>query len=122
MKASIRTPSRSITSMIFVMFVALAGAAASGRAVAQPYGQVLAKKVTYYGDLNLETEAGAKFLYARLRRAAQDVCSPYQSDELARKRVWQTCVERSLSDAVGRINKPLVTALHNKSASRASTG
>jgi UrcA family protein len=121
MKASIRTPSRSITSMILVMFVAFAGAAASGRVVAQPYGQVLTKKVTY-GDLNLENEAGAKVLYARLRRAAQDVCSPYQSDELARKRVWQTCVENSLSDAVGRINKPLVTALHNKSASRASTG
>jgi len=115
------TPSRSITSMILVTFVVLAGAAASSSVVAQPYGQVLAKKV-YYGDLNLETEAGAKVLYARLRYAAQDVCSLYQSDELARKRVWQTCVENSLSDAVGRINKPLVTALHNKSASRASTG
>ena len=121
MKTSIRTPSRSITSMIFVTLVALAGAAASGRVVALPYGEVSAKKVTY-GDLNLETEAGAKVLYARLRYAAQDVCSLYQSDDLARKVVWQTCVENSLSDAVGRINKPQVTALHNKSASRASTG
>ena len=121
MKTSIKAPSRSITSMIFVTFVVLAGAAASGRVVAQPYGQVLTKKVTY-GDLNLETEAGAKVLYARLRHAAQDVCSLYQSEELARKIVWRTCVENSLSDAVGRINKPLVTALHNKSASRASTG
>jgi UrcA family protein len=107
--------------MIFVMFVAFAGAAASGRVVAQPYGQVLAKKVAY-GDLNLETEAGAKVLYARLRHAAQDVCSPYQSDELAYKIVWRTCVENSLSDAVGRINKPRVTALHNKDAGRANTG
>jgi UrcA family protein len=107
--------------MILVTFVVLAGAAASGRVVAQPYGQAPAKKV-YYGDLNLETEAGAKVLYARLRYAAQDVCWLYQGDELARKRVWQTCVENSLGDAVGRINKPRVTALHNKSASRASTG
>jgi UrcA family protein len=107
--------------MIFVMFVAFAGAAASGKVVAQSYGQGLSKKVTY-GDLNLETEAGAKVLYARLRHAAQDVCSLYQSDELARKRVWRTCVENSLSAAVGRINKPQVTALHDRSAGRASTG
>ena len=122
MKTSIKAPSRSIASMIFVTFVALAGAAASGRVVALPYGEVLAKKKVTYGDLNLETEAGARVLYARLRYAAQDVCSLYQSDDLARKVVWRTCVENSLSDAVGRINKPQVTALHNKSASRASTG
>ena len=121
MKNSIKAPSRSITSMIFVTFVALAGAAASGTVVAQPYGQVSAKKVTY-GDLNLETEAGAKVLYARLRQAAQDVCSLYQSDELARKMVWRTCVENSLSHAVGRINKPQVTALHNKGTGRANAG
>jgi UrcA family protein len=120
MQTPIKTQSRSITSMTLAGFAALACIAHGGAVVAQP-AQPLTKIVAF-GDLNLESDQGAKVLYARLRYAAQDVCSPYQSDELARKRVWQTCVENSLSDAVGRINKPQVTALHNKIASRISTG
>ena|SRR5208283_2505030 len=121
MKNSIKTPSRSITSMILATFVAVAGAAASGTVVAQPYDQVLAKKVTY-GDLNLETEEGAKVLYARLRHAGEDVCSPLESRELIRRQIWRTCVDSAVASAVTRVNKPRVTALHNQSAKRTSTG
>ena len=120
MQSSIKTRSRSITSMMLAGFTALACIAHGGTVVAQS-AQPLTKIVAF-GDLNLDSAQGAKILYSRLRYAAQDVCSPYQGDELARKRVWQTCVESSLSDAVARINKPQVTALHNKSASRTSTG
>jgi UrcA family protein len=106
--------------MMLAGFTALACIAHGGTVVAQP-AQPLTKIVAF-GDLNLDSAQGAKILYSRLRYAAQDVCSPYQSDELAGKRVWQTCVENSLSDAVGKINKPQVTALHNKAAGRTSTG
>ena len=121
MKTSRKTISRSISSMTFATFVALAGAAASGRVVAQPDDQVLTKKVTY-ADLNLESEAGAKVLYARLRHAAQNVCSPFESRELSRMQVWRTCVDNALASAVTQVNNPRVTALHNQVDKRASAG
>jgi UrcA family protein len=120
MQTSIKIQSRSTPSMMLAGFAALACVAHGATVVAQP-AQPLTKIVAF-GDLNLDSAQGAKILYSRLRYAAQDVCSPYQSNELARRRVWRTCVERSLSDAVGRINKPQVTALHNKIARRTSTG
>jgi UrcA family protein len=120
MQTSIKTQSHSITSMMLGGFAALACLAYGGTVVAQPTQPLT--KIVAFGDLNLDSAQGAKILYSRLRYAAQYVCSPYQSDELARKRVWQTCVENSLSNAVGQINKPQVTALHNKAASRTSSG
>src|ERR1700722_1287353 len=74
----------------------------------------LTKKITY-NDLDANTEAGAKLLYARLRFAARDVCTPYESSELNRRRTWETCVNNALTSAVRQINKPTVTALHSMS-------
>ena len=121
MKISIKAPSRPIISVILATFIALAGTAASGTVVAHPDDQVLSKTVTY-DDLNLESEKGAKVLYARLRHAAQDVCSPFESRELSRKQIWHTCVDNALASAVRQLNNPRVTALHNQSAKRASMG
>lgn len=121
MQTSIKIQSRSITSMMLAGFAALACVAHGGTVVAQP-AQPLTRIVAF-GDLNLDSDQGAKVLYARLRHAAQYVCAPWEdSRDLNRRAIWQTCVENSLSDAVRRINKPQVTTLHNKIASRTSTG
>jgi UrcA family protein len=117
MKTWSNTSSRSIIFTIFATFVALASAAV----VAQPNDQVLTKKVAY-SDLNPESEQGAKVLYARLRHAAQDVCSPLQSRELTLQQVWRACVDNALASAVTQVNKPRVTALHNQNANRANAG
>ena len=121
MQTSIKIQSRSIISTMLAGFAALACVAHGGTVVAQP-AQPLTKIVAF-GDLNLDSDQGAKVLYARLRHAAQYVCSPWEDrGDLNRRAIWQTCVANSLSDAVRRINKPQVTALHNKIAGRTSTG
>lgn len=101
--------------------IALFCAANSGRVIAQP--AELPTKTVAYGDLNLESEQGAKVLYARLRRAAQDVCVPLEeSRDLGRKVIWQKCVDNALAAAVKQINVPRVNALYKQSANRGSAG
>jgi UrcA family protein len=99
----------------------LACAANSGRAVAQP-AQILTKAVAY-SDLNLESDVGAKVLYARLRHAAKDVCAPLEeSRDLGRKVIWQACFDHALASAVSQINKPRVNALYKQTVNRGSAG
>jgi UrcA family protein len=110
MKNIIKSQSATISSVIAATLVAFGLIAVAGAAQGAEPSQPLTKTVTY-GDLNLDTESGAKVLYVRLRNAAKDVCSPYESKELSRKRVWSVCVSSALASAAEQINKPMVTAL-----------
>jgi UrcA family protein len=120
MKTSIKTYTKSMTSVIIATLVTLTWAASSGRAVAQ--SEEVLTKVVAYGDLNLESDQGAKALYARLRYAAHHVCSPLEGRELSLKPAWQACVNNAIASAVRQVNKPRLTAFHNQSAKRDSTG
>jgi UrcA family protein len=81
-----------------------------------------ARKVSF-SDLDVNTEAGAKVLYARLRFAADEVCRPYERTGIMTSRAWLTCVNHALASAVQQINKPTLTALYNMSGNRrASSG
>jgi UrcA family protein len=108
-----KTIIKSMTSVIASSVVTLGcmGFATSSQA-AEP-GEALTKIVAY-GDLNLDSDQGAKVLYARLRTAARSVCSPFESRELTAELIWQTCFDHAVSAAVTQINKNKVTALHNR--------
>jgi UrcA family protein len=106
---------KSIASIIATTLVF---AAASSALAAEPSDR-LTKRVTF-GDLNLESQEGAKVLYARLRFAAREVCSPLESRELSHGSAWKACFNDAMESAVAKINKPLVSALHNQSAGRSS--
>lgn len=108
-------------SMIAAALVALVCAASANTTQASEPGGPLTKKVVY-GDLNLETESGASTLYKRLRIAAAEVCAPYKSIDLARRIAWQTCVDRAVTSAVEQVNRPMVTAVHNRSVNRYTAG
>jgi UrcA family protein len=108
-------------SMVAAALVALVCAASGNTTLAWEPGEPLTKKVAY-GDLDLQTEQGASSLYKRLRVAAEQVCTPYQSIDLARRVAWQTCVDRAVASAVEQVNRPMVTAVHNRTVNRSSTG
>jgi len=93
----------------------LALAFAAGTANAQSAGQPdpLTKRVSY-GDVNLQTAAGAQVFYARLRRAAEQVCAPLEPRDAGHKYLWQTCYDNALSSAVARVNSIALTTLHNQ--------
>jgi UrcA family protein len=121
MKSTIKTRFTSMPSLIAASVIALACAASGSRAQASDTNQPLTKTVAY-GDLNLDAAGGAKALYTRLRYAAEDVCSPFEAKELSRQRIWQRCVDSALARAVEQINKPMVTALHDRRANGVSAG
>jgi UrcA family protein len=70
-----------------------------------------------YGDLDLSTSTGAERFIARLKNAAVRVCGGRPDiRDLAARRPFQECVERSMDSAVAQIRAPRVTALHRRSA------
>lgn len=113
MKSTINTASRATTVLLGISFVALGCAVFGSRAQAADPEQPLTKTVAY-GDLNLDSEQGAKVLYARLRRAAEDVCLPLAGRDLTQRSIWQRCFNTAIDSAVGQVNKLSVTALHNQ--------
>jgi UrcA family protein len=119
MQFTIKNHRKSISSIIATTLVVVAAASSTGQTLAAEPGDRLTKKVTY-GDLNLESQEGAKALYSRLRFAAQEVCFPFESRELSRQGAWRACFNEALESAVANINKPLVSALHNQSATRSN--
>ena len=113
MKTSIKIQLSSIIPFIAAGLMAVAVATAPGFARAADEGEALTKKVAY-GDLNLESPKGVEVLYARLRNAAREVCTPFEGRDLSRQVLWGTCYEHAISAAVSAINKPAVTAYHNQ--------
>jgi UrcA family protein len=107
--------SKSIPAVIAATFLALGYAMSAGIANAET-SQPLTKKVNY-GDLNLDSQEGAKVFYARVRSAAEFVCSPLEGRDLGRQRIWHACIDDALAAAVTQVDKPTVTALHNQSVS-----
>jgi UrcA family protein len=69
MHITIGNQRRSVASILAITLVVLAAASSIGRTLAAQPVDRLTKRVTY-GDLNLESQEGAKVLYARLRFAA----------------------------------------------------
>lgn len=108
------------TKIIIASVVTFAGLMGSGIANADST-QVLSKTVTYDGR-TLNSEQGARTLYARIRSAAGEVCSQYESPELSRRAIWQSCLHNAVDSAVLKVNSPMVSAMHNGSMLRATAG
>jgi len=72
-----------------------------------------------YSDLNLQSEAGARTLYKRLKNAAARVCGT--GDQ--RNHAWKQCYDTALNDAVRSVGAPTLLALHHAmSDTEASSG
>lgn len=66
-----------------------------------------------YSDLNLDSAAGVKVLYSRLRSAARHVCVPFDDgQQRAINFHFHACFKNALDSAVAKINKPTLTAMH----------
>lgn len=120
MKTTIKTQSISAASILAAGFIALGGAAAVPAQAAEP-AQSHAK-IVRYGDLNLDSEQGAKVLYTRIRGAAANVCFSLDGRNLIEKTLWQRCFDRAVASAVEQVNQIRVTALHNQIVNHTTKG
>ena len=115
-ETTIKTQSISAASILAAGFLILGCLAMDGsvQAAEQQYDRA----IVAYGDLNLDSEQGAKALYARLRNGAEDVCSSFEGRDLAFKKLWQSCFDSAVASAVAQINRTGLTTLHNQTVSR----
>jgi UrcA family protein len=120
MNTAVKTQLNSMTSMLAAGLFALICAASSGAAMAAEPSQPLTK-IVHYGDLNLDSEQGAQALYARLRGAARQVCSPLESAEMSRQRLWKNCFNNALANAVGQVDKTTLSTLHVQAVNRSKS-
>jgi UrcA family protein len=120
MNTAIKTQSLFTASVVAASFLAF-GAAMVGRVQAAEPAQSYTTIVNY-GDLNLDSEQGAKVLYARIRSAAGNVCSSLEGRNLTEKKLWQGCFDNAVASAVVQVNKTRVTALHNQMISHTTKG
>ena len=60
-------------------------------------------------DLDLNREAGIAKLYLRIKVAARRVCDQQAYEQLAMERNYAACVKRAVSEAVARIDRPMLS-------------
>ncbi len=95
MKISNKSSTNSVASIIISTFAMVAGISTVSTARA---GDDEPRKtmIVSYADLNVDTEQGAKVLYARIRQAAQDVCATLESRELLVRAKWLRCFDSAM--------------------------
>ena len=89
-----------------ITLVALVGLFAAGALPAAEHGVTVS-----YKDLDLTTPSGAQALYGRIRAAARTVCG-YRGTMLTDLAFWNSCYHGAVTEAVAKVNSPLLTAVH----------
>jgi UrcA family protein len=93
------------------------GAAGVGAVSAATPGEESPSIAVKYAPQSLSTDDGARVLYRKLVRAAEEVC-PTNSDSLLPSRAVAECRAQSLARAVFKINNPSLVAVYNNSTKR----
>lgn len=65
-----------------------------------------------FRDLDLSGIAGATTLYHRIQSAAKQVCGYAPGADLIERAAWQACYRNATTEAVRKVNNPLLTAVH----------
>ena len=79
--------------------------------------------VVSYGDLNLETEQGAKILLQRIEGAAKKACGghpTFSSYTGSLDRTFEECWTEAIARTVKQLGAPVVTRVYAESARRES--
>jgi UrcA family protein len=99
-----------------IALAAFALAAATARAD-EPLSIELAPKISVdYAAEDLETQKGVENVYRKLRKASRRVCGIDGGFlNLSEKTLAQKCVDDTLASAVKKIDRPMLTALHDSS-------
>ena len=90
----------------------------SGTAAQAAEPAVVPSVTVRYADLNLNTSAGVRELYARLRAAARRVCNVGAATGLVNVMAARGCYDDVLSTAVADARLPTLTALHRDERAR----
>ena len=102
--------------MVRAGVVALVAIAAPATAYSAAPSQIenVSVKVSY-ADLDIHSEAGAKVLYSRLKRASKQACSldPYLEGGLSERSKAKACYRDALDKAVTSIDSQSLHDIHS---------
>ena len=104
---------KKIVSLLLASMLVFAFGANADASPADRY--VVESIAVDYSDLRIDTEAGARTLYARLKHASNKVCgveSYWQLGSLTRVKLAHTCYDQTLGKAVANIDSDALTKLH----------
>jgi UrcA family protein len=65
-----------------------------------------------YGDLNVNSEAGAAVLYQRIRNAAEQVCGTFGVRDLGAEAAAKACKTRAIGEAVAAVHAPALSQIY----------
>ena len=102
-------------AMILCGVVGAAGIGAVSAATPDEESSSIAVK---YHAQELATEAGARVLYRKLVRAAEEVCPPNSASPLMLSPAVAKCRAQSIARAVFKVNNPSLMAVYNASTKR----
>ncbi len=68
--------------------------------------------VVRYGDLDLSQPHDARVLHSRILWAAERVCAQYAGHNVIVVRQHEMCVRQAVENAIKRINRPELDAVH----------
>ncbi len=66
-----------------------------------------------YGDLNIDTERGARILLERIQAAARGVCPAADGRNLSAWATSRHCIREAVARAVRQVGSPLLAALYS---------
>jgi UrcA family protein len=112
MNKTMTTAARAITICLAVTLGYATEASAGGIQNEQSVAGAPLEYVVHFQDLDLSQINGAAALYARLLHAANVVCAPLESRDLALAETHRACVDSAITGAVASVNRPLLSRYH----------
>ncbi|HEY4645688.1 MAG TPA: UrcA family protein [Steroidobacteraceae bacterium] len=104
---------QSIAALTFVTALACFSTAAQADQSAATSGESSAK--IDFSDLDFSQPDAAAILYSRIEMSARLVCKDSSSPwDAGRSTTFQRCYTTVIEDAVARVNRPQLTALHRE--------
>jgi UrcA family protein len=104
MKSNVNSANRRLFAVVAAMWLAC------GLVASNAYAGDERSETVKFADLNLSSQAGVEALYGRIHAAARRVCEQ-PAGELTAAR---TCMKKAESDAIGKVNVPLLTAFYQQ--------
>jgi UrcA family protein len=106
---------RRLIPMVVLVAAMSSVAPCASAAEAQPSRSLDPTVTVHFADLNPSTPEGVRALYDRITAAAETVCGPsYSTWDSNAHRNWKICYRATIDHTVRQINRPQLTALHQK--------
>jgi len=98
---------------LFLAAIGVAGTARATTAAAPSTIEANSDSVTLrYHETQLATSRGARTLYARIDRAAQEVCD--DDGDFSLRAAFSACERSAIADAVAQVDNDRLTAVYNE--------